>query len=39
MNNWSEVQKNITIAATSEGTLQKQADIYANSWEGAKKRV
>lgn len=39
MNNWSEVQKNITIAATSEGTLQKQADIYAQSWEGAKKRV
>lgn len=39
MDNWSEVQKNITIAANSEGTLQKQADIYAQSWEGAKKRV
>ena len=39
MDNWSEVQKNITIAANSEGTLQEQADIYAQSWEGAKKRV
>lgn len=39
MDNWSEVQKNITIAANSEGTLQEQADIYALSWEGAKKRL
>lgn len=39
MDNWSEVQKNITIAANSEGTLQEQADIYARSWEGANKRV
>lgn len=39
MDNWSEVQKNITIAANSEGTLQGQADIYAQSWEGAKKRL
>ena len=39
MDNWSEVQKNITIAANSEGTLQEQADVYAQSWEGAKKRV
>lgn len=39
MDNWSEVQKNITIAANSKGTLQEQADIYAQSWEGAKKRL
>ncbi len=39
MDNWSEVQKNITIAANSEGTLQEQADIYVQSWEGAKKRL
>ena len=39
MDNWSEVQKNITIAANSEGMLQEQADIYAQSWEGAKKRL
>lgn len=39
MDNWSEVQKNITIAANSEGTLQEQADVYAQSWEGAKKRL
>lgn len=39
MDNWSEVQKNITIAANSEGTLQEQADIYAQSWEGAKKQL
>ena len=39
MDNWDKVQKNVEIATNSEGTLQKQADIYADSWEGAKQRV
>ena len=39
MNNYDKVQKNQTIAEDSEGTLQKQADIYAESWEAANKRV
>lgn len=39
MDNWDKVQKNILIAANSEGTLQEQADVYAKSWEAAKKRV
>ena len=39
MENWDEVLKNVGIADNSLGTLQKQADIYADSWEGAQKRV
>ena len=39
MDNWDTFQQNLTIAQTSEGALQEQADIYAESWEGAQKRV
>ena len=39
LDNWDMVQENIGIAKGSEGTLQKQADIYAESWEAAEKRV
>ena len=39
MNNYDKIQANQTLAANSEGTLQKQADIYAESWEAASKRV
>ena len=39
MNNWDSMTKNLTTAKNSEGTLQKQADIYAESWEAASKRV
>ena len=39
MDNWGTFQENLTIAYNSEGTLQKQADIYAESWEAARKRV
>lgn len=39
MDNWGEFQKNLQTANTSDGSLQKQADIYAESWEAAKKRV
>ena len=39
MENWGEVQENVIVAQKSSGELQKQADIYAESWEGARKRV
>ena len=39
LDNWDMVQENIGIAKNSEGTLQEQADIYAESWEAAQKRV
>ena len=39
MDNWDYFQTNLSIAENSSGTLQKQADIYAESWEAAEKRV
>ena len=39
MDNYDKVQANQIIAESSEGTIQKQADIYAESWEAAQKRV
>lgn len=39
MDNWADMEKNLTTAAGSEGALQEQADIYAESWEAARKRV
>ena len=39
MDNWESMQENLTTAYSSEGALQQQADIYAESWEGAQKRV
>jgi hypothetical protein len=39
MNNWDAFQENLQTAYSSEGTLQKQADIYAESWEAARDRV
>lgn len=39
MDNWQVFQKNLTTAYTSEGTLNEQAEIYAESWEAASKRV
>lgn len=39
MDNWSFFQQNLGVAQRSEGTLQEQADIYAESWEAAEKRV
>lgn len=39
MDNWSDVQNNLLTARNAEGTLQAQADIYAESWEAARKRV
>lgn len=39
MDNWGAFQQNLGVAQNSEGALQEQADIYAESWEGARKRV
>lgn len=37
--NWEQFQKNLTVTQDAEGALQEQADIYAESWEAAQKRV
>ena len=39
MNNYDKIQQNQNLAEGSGGTLQKQADIYAESWEAARDRV
>ena len=39
MSNWDKMEINLGVAADAEGTLQEQADIYAESWEAASKRV
>lgn len=39
MDNFDFYQKNLASAQNSTGSLQKQADIYAESWEAAQKRV
>lgn len=39
MEGWDDVIENLGTAGNAEGTLQKQADIYAESWEAAQKRV
>ena len=39
MDNWGTFQENLNIARTSEGALQEQQDIYAESWQAASDRV
>ena len=39
MENWDFFQENLTVAQGSEGTLTKQANIYAEGWEAARDRV
>lgn len=39
MDNWDFFQQNLGVAQGAEGALQDQADIYAESWEAASKRV
>lgn len=39
MENKDYFKELVGVAENSEGTLQLQADIYADSWEGARKRV
>ena len=38
MDNWDSMEQNLNIANASEGSLQKQQDIYAESWEAASER-
>ena len=39
LDNWDYMQENLNVAAGSKGTLSRQAEIYAESWEAAKNRV
>ena len=40
MDSWqTDFQTNLAVAQDSEGSLNKQADIYAESWEAARDRV
>lgn len=39
MDNWETFEMNLDIANTSEGALDEQAEIYAESWEAARDRV
>ena len=39
MNNFDFYKENVEIAKNSEGTLQKQQDIYEKSWAASAKRV
>ena len=39
MDNWGDMEENLLTANNAEGSLQKQADIYAESWKAAKEKV
>ena len=39
MDNWDFMEENLQTVAKASGTLDEQAQIYAESWEAAKKRV
>ena len=39
MNNWDFMQENVNTATNSDGALQKQQEIYEESWAAANKRV
>ena len=39
MNNWDDMEENLRTAENSDGSLQNQADIYAESWGAAQKKV
>lgn len=39
MDNWDFMQENLETVANASGTLDEQAQIYAESWEAARKRV
>lgn len=39
MDNWDYFKQNLMVAQGSEGALQEQADIYAESWVAAGKRA
>lgn len=39
MENWDFMQENLTTVQNADGALENQAEIYAESWEAAQKRV
>lgn len=39
MDNWDTFETNLATATSATGALDEQADIYAESWEGARDRV
>ena len=39
MDNWTSFEQNVKLAETSSGSLDEQADIYAESWEASSRRV
>jgi len=39
MDNWDYFKENLGVAYGAEGELNKQAEIYAESWEAARDRV
>lgn len=39
MDNWDFMQENLQTVAEASGTLEEQNEIYAESWEAARKRV
>jgi TP901 family phage tail tape measure protein len=39
MNNWDFMDQNLATSFSADGELDKQADIYAESWEAARDRV
>ena len=39
MNNWDFFQENVNTSNNSDGYLEKQAEIYANSWKAARADV
>lgn len=39
MDNWGAFKQNVNLANTSTGSLNEQADIYAEGWEAARDRV
>lgn len=39
MDNWDFFKKNLAIAKNADGTLNQQAETYAESWEAARDRI
>ena len=39
MENWDDFKKNLNVANNSEGTIDQQSAIFAESWEAASNRV
>ena len=39
MKNWDKIEQNTILAKNSDGALEAQQEIYAESWESASKRV